>query len=363
VGIAVAQLYLQAPVHLRFGGWEASPPLSLALVVVVIALIVVAFFIKTLAFLLLLPSRMASWGRQRAVTQRQEALAGGVRALALDDSKLALKHFLRLSEDKHSDAGTHAWLAAVAAEKIGDVQKRKHLLRLTANSSPAELAAAAKACLACDEDRLSEAFNILAAAGAPGHSPVLAKMFLDTARRRSEWPAALGAAYQLRTVSPSAKWKKAVIDMVRQGLDTIDDAEKLEDFWKNHVHADERKNAELLSGYIYALHRLGNDKSVADALERAAKTNGEAPEILLVIAALGSRKLCETFFTAGEKGAETSRSAEQVSAIAALAERLNLWGKARRYYQMAHSLRPESRYLQALTELEKKMKSAEAGDS
>ena len=350
-----AQLYLQDPIEMRYGGWQATPPASVALAAAVVLLLLLALALKLLAWVIFFPLRVAAWRRQRLLGQRQEWLISGMRAAALGDNKQALKHFLKLSAEATTSSSVYAWLAAEAADKLGETKKRNELLQQAAAGEQPQLAAAAKAQRARDEGRLSEAFNILAAAGAPTASPILTKMYLDISQKCGKWVPALEAAYQLRGSSPSAKWKKAVNDMVRLGLEKINDAEGLKSFWKNSVASDEQKNAALLAEYIYALHRVGDAQGVTGVLERAHKTAGDQPAILSAVAALGDNKMCESAFTAHQNRAQEKDGVPYLAPLAMLAERLGLWGKARRYYQMANSARPDPRYTKALAELEEKI--------
>ena len=140
-------------------------------------------------------------------------------------------------------------------------------------------------------------------------------------------------------------------------MKNIGDGEELNRFWKNSVRADEQKQPPLLAEYICALQKAGDKKSAMEALERAAKFAGQSAEILSLVAAMGSDKMCEAALASAQKN-ETD--ADFLAATAMLAERLRLWGRARRCYQMANALRPDSRNAKALADLEQKMESDSA---
>ena len=353
--VAAADLYLDAPMHFQYGEWRASPSAAAALALLALALLALHLVMRIVFFVLFLPSHLGEWRRRRAERERGELSADGLRALALGDHKQALKYFSRLA-DKEDGGGACAWLALLSAEKIDSPKKRGALLERAA-ASGGDIAAAAKAMRASEDGRLSEAFDVLAAAGAPDGSPLLAKMYLDIARRSEKWSQALAAAYALREQTPTSKWKKAVADIAALGLKNIGDGEELIRFWKNSVRADEQKQPPLLAEYICALQKAGDKKSAMEALERAAKFAGQSAEILSLVAAMGSDKMCEAALASAQKN-ETD--ADFLAATAMLAERLRLWGRARRCYQMANALRPDPRNAKALADLEQKMESDSA---
>ncbi|MGU9951332.1 MAG: heme biosynthesis protein HemY [Gammaproteobacteria bacterium WSBS_2016_MAG_OTU1] len=352
--IAAANVYLDQPLYIRYGVWEIAPTAAVATATAVLIVIVLYLILRLLSFLLFLPTHIASWRQQRQQRGKNELLTDGIRSLVFGNHKNALKYFSKLSENKDESANCYTWLAALSAEKIGDNKKRHELLQL-ASASGEDIAAAAKAQLACEENHINEAFNILAAAGAPQSSPLLAKMYLNIASQCGKWAQALDAAYYMREKSPVDKWKQSVLDIACKGLKKINDTEQLSIFWKNSIRSEEQKQPLLLAEYIYALSRLGNDKLATENMERVEKITDKPPEILSLIAAIGTEKMCESAFTSAQTK-EQLTNAPFLSAMALLAERLQLWGKARRYYQMANALRPDPRHVKALVELEQKIK-------
>lgn len=353
--IGASHLYLDQPLHLQYGEWQASPSVVVAAAAVIVAVVLLALALKLLSLVLFFPMHMVKWNKERARKNRAANLEAGARALVLDDYRQALKVFSQLAGQSDPD-GVCAWLAAEAAEKSGDSGKREQWLRRAAADASEDVAAAAKATLAADESRDSEAFLILTEAGAPYGSPLLARMYLETALRLGKWSQAIAAAYRLRDHARAQKWQKAAGEIAETALKNIADIESLHEFWKNNLSSEDRKNPALESEYIYALHRLGNKSAMSDALERAVKTSPGSAAMLKAAAALGSDKLCESAFAAAQKN-ENKNDDANLQAIAMLAERLKLWGRARKYYQMANSLRPDPRNITALEELDAKMKS------
>ena len=352
--VIAAHVYLDKPLYIGYGEWQASPTPLLALAALLAGVAVLALGFKLLSLILFFPSHLKRWRRGKKMTNRQEMLTEGGRTLALGDYQRALKLFGQLSKQSDPD-GVFAWLAARAAAKTGDGDKHRMWLRRAAESKHADIAAAAKAKMALDGKRFMEAFDILEDASAPYGSPLLAKMYLDAARRCEKWPQAIAAAYRLQSVAYAEKWNKVADKIAISGLRKIDDIKELNSFWKNNLSVAGRKSPALMVEYIYALRRLNMIKDAEEVLERAIKSNADSSEILSIVAAMSNDKTCEEVFLAGQKNEDRNNDTEYLSAMALLAERLQLWGKARRYYQMAHSLRPDSRYEKALAELEIKM--------
>ena len=196
---------------------------------------------------------------------------------------------------------------------------RDEWLRLAAATAGADIAAAAKAEIADAGGRDGEAFHILGEAGAPRGSPLLAKMYLRLARRREQWPQALAAAYRLRDDGRARKWEEAASDIAAAALKNIGDSAALRSFWKNNIAAEDQKKPPLLAEYIGALHRLGDEDALAEALERAVKTAARSPVILSAVAAMGSEKICETAFAAAQKSGDDKNNPEYLRAAAMLA--------------------------------------------
>lgn len=357
--IALSHLYSDRALIVQYGEWRAAPSVAVAAAAALIAALALFFLFKFFSFLLFFPARIARWKKVRADKKCRETLEEGARALALDDCRRALGAFSRLSQKADAD-GVFAWLAAKSAEESGDRGARNEWLRRAAARGGADIAAAARAELAAEEGREGEAFDILTEAGAPNGSPLLAKMYLHSARSLGKWPQALAAAYRLRDSAPSRKRAALAAEIAEAALRKIEDAETLRQFWKNNVAAEEQKSPRLLSDYIRALHRLGDGETLAETLERAARTAPESPAVLSVIAAFGGEKLCETAFAAAQKRGDGGADPEYLRAAAMLAERLKLWGRARRYYQMANSLHPDPRNAAALDALESRLRPDEA---
>lgn len=360
--IVASHFYLDRPLVVEYGGWRISPTASVAAAAAMLAFVLLALALKLISPLLFLPSYLAKWKAKRAEKSRRETLAEGARAMALDDHRRAFKAFSRLARYSDSD-GVYSWLAAAAADKSDDRAAREEWLRRAAEGDSADIAAAAKAELASAENRDDEAFKILADAGAPGGSPLLAKMYLRAARRREQWPQALSAAYRLRDGARARKWELAASEIAETALAKTEDAAALRSFWKNNVAAADQKNPTLLAAYIRALHRLGDGATLAETLERAIKTAGDSSAVLSAVAEMGAEKICESAFAAAQKRGEDKTDPEYLRAMAMLAERLKLWGRARRYYQMANSLRPDPRNVRALDALEAQMHSEPENDS
>ena len=355
--VAISHLYADETIVVQYGEWRAEPAIFVAAAAAAAAAIVLLLFFKLIFWMLFFPARMAAWKRARDDKNRRETLEDSVRALALDDYRRAFNGFSRLSRKSDPD-GVFAWLAARSAKKSGDHAGRAEWLRRAAAHGGSDIAAAARAALAAEDGRAGEAFDILTEAGARNGSPLLAKMYLHIARRREKWREAMAAAYRLLDGADGDR--ETIAEIAAAALKTMQDGESLRDFWKNNVAAAEQKNPRLLVEYSYALHRAGDEKTRAETLERAVNIAPGSAAVVAAVAATGGDKLCETAFAAVQKHGGESDS-DYLRAAATLAERLKLYGRARRYYQMANSLRPDPRNTAALDSLETRMRDAQDG--
>lgn len=360
VFVVAANAYLDEPVMLRYGPWQAAPSGAVAAGTAVILAVALVIVLKILGWIFSLPQRLSAWRRGRAISARDATLLAGSRASALGQHKQVLKHFGKLAGSNESAA--FAWLAAEAAHKAGDEKNRVSYLNRAA-AGEGEIAAAAKAQLAIDGGRFHDALSVLKSAGAPAAgAPLLAGLYLHAAKSSGKWDAALAAAYRLRENSPSAKSGRRLREVTLSALANTGDAGELKSMWKNSIRSEEQKHPQIAAEYAYALRRVGDAPAAIEILERALKSSPGTPELLSAVAALGGRKLCESAY-AGAQKSENKDDSQLLAAMGELAERLELWGKARRYYQMADSLHSDPRFARALARLEEQMKSADESGS
>ena len=356
--IVLANLYLNEPIRLQYGEWQASPSLLVAIAIIIMAIVAMLVLFKILSVMLFFPSYLSKWRSERDIKHQQRLVVSGLHALVLGDNKQTYKSFSALS--KYSD-GACAWLAATAAENLENPANRNLCLKRATESGNANIAAAAAAQIAVNEGNISEAARLLSDAGAPNSSPLLAAMYLSLTTQQQQWTKALATAYRLYEIAPVQKSQQTIDDTVTCALQKITDIHALKNLWNNDIHANERKKPPLLTAYLYALRRLGDDAAATAELEKSFKTINKTPDTLFLIADLGGEAMCEKVFTLAQKDPPAD-NAEYYSAMATLAERLNLTGKARRYYQMANSLNPRASYAHSLANLENKSPASNDND-
>lgn len=358
-----AHVYLSDPLTIEYGEWRAAPPLSLALAAALLGLAALWLALRILGALFSLPTLLAGWRGRAAGKKRDKLVADGLRAVGLRDAKAALRNFAALAQNEADPAApAGALLAAKAAHERGETERRDNWLRAAAAAGDLQAAAFAGALLARNGGELDAAAAILQRADALKGPPALRRLLLEIAAEKGEWQLALTAAYKEADDFPRrAKThdrpggrggrREMPRDIIRRLLaDDAADAATLRTFWKEQVRSAERADPELLAAHILALKARGDPAE--HELDAAVKARADAPEILEAVVLAGDPKRCEAALKRAEDLPQKRReTAPMLRAMAELAARLKLWGKARRYYQMAQAVAPDPRNLRAMAEL------------
>ena len=347
-----AEVYLSNPVNVEYGDWQASPPLSLVLAALLLVLALLWLAMKILGLIFFLPHNFASWRGRSADKRRGRIVADGLRALSLRDSKMGLRNFADLAQNEADPAApAGALLAAKAADERGETERRDGWLRAAANGDDAQVAALARALLARTAGNLQEALEVLRKADSLKGPPALRRLMLEIAAEKGDWNLALTAAYKEEDEFPRRSSRHAPRDIIRRQLaDNSADAAMLRAFWKDQLRAPERADGELLAAHILALKARGD--SAEDELDAAVKARGDAAAVLGAVVLAGDDRRCEAALKRAEGLPPAKReTGKMLRAMAELAARLKLWGKARQYYQMAQALLPDPRNLRAMAEM------------
>ena len=360
-----AHVYLGDPVTVEYGAWRAEPPLSLALAAALLALALLWLALKILGLIFFLPQNLAKWRGRSAGKKRGRIIADGLRALGLRDSKMALRSFAHLAQNESDPASpAGALLAAKAANERGESERRDGWLRAAANGGDAQVAALAQALLARTIGNLEEALEVLRKADSLKGPPALRRLLLEIAAEKGDWNLALTAAYKEADEFPRRSGRHSPRDIIRRQLaDESADAAMLRAFWKDQIRASERADAELLAAHILALKARGD--AADNELDAAVKARGDAAAVLSAVVLAGDDRRCEAALKRAEGLPQAKReTGGMLRAMAELAGRLKLWGKARRYFQMAQALSPDPRNLRAMAEMAEMLeRERQAGES
>ena len=361
--LIVAHVYLGEPVTVAYGEWKATPPLSLALAAALLGLALLWLALKILGTIFFLPQHLAAWRGQSAGKKRSRAAADGMRALGLRDSKAALRSFASLAQNESDPAApAGALLAAKAADERGETERRDGWLRAAAGGGDAQISALARALLARTKGDLEEALEVLKKAESLKGPPALRRLTQEIAAEKGDWVLALTAAYKEADEFPK-KGKDAPREIIRRQLaDDSANADSLRGFWKDQVRTAERGDPALLAAHILALKARGD--SAEEELDSAVKARGDSAEVLGAVVVAGDARRCEAALKRAE-GLPAARreSGEMLRAMAKLAGRLKLWGKARRYYQMAQAVSPDPHNLRAMAEMAELLESERQRES
>ena len=360
-----AEFYLSDPVTLEYGEWRASPPLSLILAAMLLALALLWLALKILVIISYLPHNIANFREKLADKKRGRIVADGLRALSLRDSKIGLRSFANLAQNEADPAApAGALLAAKAAHERGETELRDRWLRAAANGNDPQVAALAQALLARTAGNLQEALEVLRKADSLKGPPALRRLMLEIAAEKGDWNLALTAAYKEEDEFPRRLSRHSPRDIIRRQLtDNSADAAMLRAFWKEQLRAPERADGELLAAHILALKARGD--SAEDELDAAVKARGDAAAVLGAVVLAGDTRRCEAALKRAEGLPPAKReTGKMLRAMAELAARLKLWGKARQYYQMAQALLPDPRNLRAMAEMAEMLeRERQAGES
>ena len=331
----LAHLYLNDPVTLRYGAWEATPPLSLILGVLVIAVLALLLGMRLFLLILFFPAKLATWRRQRLAEKQATIKDNILRWSAYGNRRNLLKNLDKLAP---TDASA-LWQAVQVAEELGDERAKSKYLQQAVNSKDSIICAAAKAKLCLQDKHLIEADAILKAAGAPQGAVLLAELYFQMSIMRTDYVNALKAAMHLREELPLS-WQGRVEEVISKYLEQSQTAEKSSAFWNEQVAAAEKKSPLLLAAYAKSLWRLGNEKHAGEVLSQALKQHPQNNFILRAAVEFGTQQQCELAFQGNEKRVETAdvSDIEFLQILTLLAEKLNLTGKARLYGQRISAL-------------------------
>lgn len=331
----LSQLYLNEPVNFRYGSWSATPPLYLALACLLLAALLLFFAVRLLLWLLFLPAIISKWNKRRRREKQAQLHETIIRQLAYGERRKALKNLAELA----TGDTVAAWWAAQIADELGDARETRKYLQLAAAGQDPILSAAAKAKLCIQDNRLTEAENILKTAGAPRASVLLARLSYEAGLARGDYRTALAAAVYLRETLPAA-YGDYVADTIRRQLDHVKNADDARHFWQEEVTKTDKKEPTLLTAYLDCLWRLGDEKAAGEGLAQALKQYPQDNAVLHSIVKFGTPQQRETAFKANEQRAEKAggQDAALLRLMGELADALQLPGKARQYGQMLSAL-------------------------
>lgn len=329
--VVFALLYMSEEVHLQYGGWRASVPLSVAMGSAMLAIVAAVLALKLLAFLFSLPLRMVQWDDARREKKERRQFQEVVRMVAFGDQSGLLKALTPLATDNTAAA----WRAAEIATEEGNAKGAAKWLIQVADSDDEVLAAAAKAEICRRDERLSEAVGILENAGALRGPALLTRKLHEISEQRGDWEMALSAAMKLREKSP--RWQHVIENIVMRYFAQAQTADEAARFWKDKVAAKDKKRIALLAVYIGALRRLGADKKMKEELAQAFKQYRQDATVLEMVAAFGDNAQCEAAFAAAEQQARDN-DPRILNVLVQLAQRLQLPGKETLYRQQLGAL-------------------------
>ncbi len=344
--VTYSSLYLDSPVTIGYKTLSIEPPLSLLITTGLLAFIALLIIFRFLEFILFLPSNLMKWGNIRTQDKKTKLLESALCAAVYRDKKQQYK----VLSDLAPISPEAALRASQIAQELGWKSQQDKWLNVAAKSTNAITAAAAKVEICRLHNRLTEANSILRTTGAPESSMLLAELLYYVSMDLNDCDTAINAATHLRNAAPTF-WSDTVENVFKKKIKNAKNAEEILQFWKNKVSQEDKKHLTHVVLYINALSTLGDEKSAINTLTTAVKQWPNNTPILLLIASIGSEEQCKVALEKNEGRANDDT--DILLAIAQIANRLQLTGKARKYYQMLNAINPKVQYQEIIRSLDK----------
>ncbi len=337
---ALALLLMDDPgyVLIGYGHWTLETSVAVAVVVSLLAFIALYYTLRGVANLRSAPRRYQHWRQLKRGERARQLLSQGLVELAEGNWTAAEKHLMRHVRD--SDTQLLNYLgAARAAQQRGDCERRDYYLQQAHLSMPeADVAVGlTQADLQLAQGQLEQA---LATAShlkqvAPRHAHVL-KLLAKLYRELNDWERLHELLPELkrREVLDEGQLRRLTREVGAHRLDNAArerDAQRLQGAWKampRELHYD----VELVERYARHLIDLG-EGAVAEQLVAEALGQQWDDRLVRLYGLLPGRDAARQLAHAERWLKEHAQEPALLYALARLALRNRLWGKARTYLE------------------------------
>lgn len=347
---------------LSYGGFSIETSLWFAL----LSLVALLWLLRLLRQLLRGGQRLGSWWQRKGARQQAQWLDEGLLALAEGQWRQAHQRLSRLSGAQH-DRLPLRLLAAQAAERAGDRQASQALLTSIRQSERAEDRLAAdltEARLHLDRGEPEPAVTLLDALGTthPDH-PVRLRLLAEALRHQQAWAPLAELLPKLKKRAQLNEDELRTLERVLQcGLFSAGAAQDVAALEQQFARLSRplARDPQVIAAYVDALVAAGAEpraeRAVREALgrewqaplvERYGRLNGEHPDQQLATA--------ERWLKSHPQDAVLLR------AVARLALRNRLWGRAQQALQASLALHPDPQTAAELARLEVALGKSSAG--
>lgn len=329
--------YLNQTITLAVLGFKAEPPLSLAILALVILSIVLLLGWKLLSLILFFPYHLNRWHRSIREKRRVRLISDGLQSMVLGVTSSQHKS-LKAAGDAGVAPASSYYLAAAATS---DEKTQVSLLRKAAKADGDPMVQAmATARMRLHENLPAEACEVLRAAGAATHKanqPL--RLLLEALERSGDSRGALDVAQTLLARDPSPSLSNLVSKLTS---DLLKDAGNPDDV-RGLLGSVSKGNGSGAFALAAAKQLAAvNDIEGATAVLMQAWKQNKEPQILEAIAKHGSQDavkklLGQTDSLLGKKPADP----DLMCAFAELAMREKIFGQARKLLNEALELSPK----------------------
>lgn len=358
IAVALGVLLVDEPgyVLLSYGHWTLETTLSLLALTGLLGFVGFYLLLRFIAGLRHAPQRLQQWDQRRKALRARNALNRGLIELAEGQWESAERRLLKCVAD--SDSPLLNYLAAArAAQQQGAHERRDHYLRLAHQGMPAADVAVGltQAELQISHRQMEQALATLTHLRtlSPRHAYVL-EMLMRLYERLQDWE-------HLRDLLPELR-KRAVLkaeeadrleirvhcELLKQAAHSRE-IDTLRDAW-NRVPRRLMHDIELVFEYATQLHAIG-ESAEAEALLRSVLKKTWDDRLADLYGRVQGEDLARQLAAAEEWLPSRERNPVLLLALARLAVRNSLWGKARSYVEAAIGIAPNVEAYQLLGSL------------
>ena len=324
-----------------------------ALLFLVVLFLVLYFIVRFFKYTHAIPSRWQRWRVKEKTIKATRLTYQGLLAAAKGDWSVAQKKLMR--DVKAAPAPLVNYLAAaIAAARDGDQQQRDQYLRqayeLVPNAKLAVGLVQAQLQYGASQYELALATLKQLVEMAPKQKQVL-RLLAKVYKKLGEWISlvALLPELQKQQLFPEKFLSKTASLAYCHIFTTLYDAEQLMQVWKKAPHAI-RGQADIVILYVRALIQL-NQMEVAEELIRKNLKHSWSSELVLLYAEVDFDHVKKQLSYAEQWLKAHVKDPQLLFVLGQLAERNQLWGKAKDYYQASLDICSEVKVYAALAKL------------
>lgn len=345
--------------------WRVDMPLWLAILIFVLFMFVVSVVFKLLKSIFSVPGFIAKYSEKHHKKQAKQLTHKGLIALAEGNWTKAEKLLI-----KGVPYNEMPWInyvsAAKAAQHAQHYNKRDTYLFKAHDTLPeGEIAVGlTKAQLQLEHNELTQSLDTLKMLQhkAP-HHPYILKMLQKIYMQNQNWTGALALLPEIKksNVYPATELNRIEFKIYKAMLiqSKKENIQVLADIW-HKIPKDLRQNGDLAFIYARALHKKHNPQEAEEVIRAALKKHWRE-DLILLYGNLAHPQPEKLFGFAEDWLSNHAQSPGLLLTLGRLCEKMQLWGKAQRYYEASLALEPSPQAYFALGLLLEAMNEGKTG--